>query len=160
MKNLPQLPYVLAAVVVWLLAGAIAFQICNNPNTGLLVAFLAAWFTWKLGTDKTKSYESALEDPPARLYNLSHSEVFALTQEALVNHPQDKRWCLNGIDGAADEDSRMKLKFLLTYEEELSTKPPITLKRQLILDFNVAKVSSQTSVNGVRLSSSIQNCTL
>lgn len=146
MKNLPQLPYAIAAIAVWLLAGALSFQMCNSANTAFLIAFLAAWFTWRLGTDKANSYEAELEDPPARLYNLSRAEIFETTKEAVLDHVQDKLWYPNSVDEMPDQDGNIRMKFLMTYEEELPTKPPTRIKRRLILDITMAKVTSYTSV--------------
>jgi len=146
MKLTPHTPYVIGAFVVWWLAGAFAFQLCNNANTALVVASLAAWFTWRVGTDKAKSHESALEDPPARLYNVSDFDVFASIKEVMQNNIGDKWWVQKSFDDTQDEEGNMKAKYLMTYEEEFKTPQPAMLKRQLILDIKVSKVASQTSV--------------
>jgi hypothetical protein len=142
----PQAPYIIGAVIAFFLGGAIADALCGNHNTAFVVACIAAWFTWRMGTDKAKSYEAALEDPPARLFAVSDFDVMAALKEVMGENIDDKWWTHKSFDDSPDEDGNMKAKYVMTYEEEFKTNPPTKLKRQLILDIKVAKVSSQTSV--------------
>ena len=146
MKSTPQTVYILGAIAVFFLAGGFANALCGSPNIALVVACLAAWYTWRLGTDKAKTYEAALEDPPAQLFNVSDFDVLAALKEVMQNNIEDRWWVQKSFDDTQDEEGNMKAKYVMTYEEEFKTRPPVQLKRQLILDIKVSKVASQTSV--------------
>ena len=82
---------------------------------------------------------------PAQLFNVSDFDVLAALKEVMQNNIEDRWWVQKSFDDTQDEGN-MKAKYVVTYEEELKAKPPVQLKRQLILDIKVSKVASQTSV--------------
>jgi hypothetical protein len=146
MKLATQAPYVAATIAAFPLIGAGGFALTGNPQTGLLLAFMGSGVIWCMGRDKAQAYESALDDPPAKLFAVSDFEVMAAIKEAMLNNIGDKWWVQKFFDDTPDEDGNQKAKYVMTYEEEWKSKPPKQLKRQLVLDIHVGKVASQTTV--------------
>lgn len=147
MKLTVQGPWAILALVAWPLIGTGAWLITGNANTGFLVACVGSFIIWMVGRDKAQNYEMALQDPPARLFNVSDFDVMAALKEAMQNNIGDKWWS-NKIqfEDAPDEEGFCKAKYIMSYQEELKTQPPAMLDRQLILDIKVQKVASHTSV--------------
>jgi len=112
----------------------------------MLAAFMGSFVIWMIGRDKAEKSELILEDPPARLFAVSDFEILAAVKEVMQTNIGDKWWVQKSFDDTADEEGQMKAKYIMSYEEEIKTQPPQRLKRQLVLDINIAKVASQTSV--------------
>lgn len=146
MKATVQAPYVIIAIVAWPIVGALAFHLTGNANTGLAVACIVSFIVWMIGRDKAQSNESVLEDPPARLFAVSDFDVLATIKDVMGNNVGDKWWNQRFFDDAPDEQGVMKAKYVMVYKEEFGKNPPTMLERQLILDIQVTKVASATSV--------------
>jgi len=141
-----QAPYAIGAIIAWFVIGGVVNLVTSNPQTGFLVASIAAFVIWMIGHDKAEKNECGLEDPPAMLFAASDFEVLAAIKEAMQNNIGDKWWVQKSFDDTTDEEGNMKAKYTMTYDEELKTQPPKLLKSQLVLDIRVAKVAAQTSV--------------
>lgn len=146
MKLTIQGPWAALAVVAFPLFGTAGWLITGNANTGFLVACIGSFIIWMVGRDKAQNYESALDDPAARLFAVSGFDLLAALKEAMENNIGDKWWVKKSFDDAPDEEGFCKAKYLMTYEEELKTQPPQKLARQLILEIKVKKIASSTSV--------------
>jgi hypothetical protein len=146
MKIRTEHPYYLGAVAAWLLFGCGGWMISGNANSGMVMGLLAGGAVFFYGLIKARDYSDDIEKPSPRVFAISEFEAFATVKDALTNNIDDKWWVMKNVDDTPDEDGYMKMKYACNFEEPDPRPGSPPMKRQIVIDALVTKVSDQASV--------------